>query len=169
MEVSDSAFVPKRPNPEVSTYLDTHPDLNLGSDLSFLSSRFPPYNKDGSARWILEGGAAIHLLDPSRTPHDLDIVSFDIFMRPFFANTGRFDVKDWEEWASLRNLDDPETTKRFLTDHTRKVELQNGLTIPAADRELLLFSKETPYRGRSGRPEDLQDIQLLRALQEATL
>lgn len=86
-------FVPHKPSENVSKYLKENPSADWKQALNFVLDNYPQI-VDAKLVWILEGGAAVYLLNPSRadTPDDVDIVTKSEQMAKDFTNTLTFNV-----------------------------------------------------------------------------
>lgn len=163
MTKDDEMFVPASPSYEVKQFLEKNPQAYWESSLRFLIETYPQV-QDGQVKWVVEGGAAVRLHDPSRRiPNDVDIITreAEARMKKELVNVRRFGIKTIKEWLFLRDLLYTENKEEILFRHCLPLPF-NGEDIWVLNPAALVVSKTIrTHRYAPPRLEDQNDIGLL--------
>lgn len=160
-------FVPHKPSEHVTKFLKEKPNADWKQALNFVLDNYPQV-VDDELVWILEGGAAVYLLNPARadTPDDVDIVTKSEQMAKDFTNTLTFNVDTTDLWCRFRRLKPSDRITNLLFAHHSPVDFM-GRKVEVLDPVTLTASKTIPWQGFAPqRQKDKADIALLSAPQD---
>ncbi len=160
-------FVPHKPSENVTKFLKENPNADWKQALNFVLDNYPQVVK-GELVWILEGGAAVYLLNTARAdnPDDVDIVTKSEPMAKDFTNTLTFNVDTTDLWCRFRRLEPSDRITNLLFSHHSPVDFM-GRKVEVLDSVALTASKTIPWQGFAPqRQKDKTDIVLLSAPQD---
>lgn len=155
-------FNPSKPANYVLEFLEEFPDASWRERLLFFTASYPARSASGAFDWLIEGGVAVYLTNPSRRePRDVDILTTSSNIKQELVNTPGFDVKTPELWLGQRKLPTTASAQRKLLSSASLVDV-DGLSVPILNPVALAVSKfisTHPYESR--RVQDLDDLDLL--------
>ena len=138
-----------------------HPEAKWKDALNFLLEKFPQIT-DGQIQYLIDGGAAVHLLHPEREePKDIDILVRAEDLKENFSNALIIDAKTIKDWCA--NHDVPYSADIEEKIFSLGVNLNiDGRGIVIASPAFLALSKLLPWFGKSRRREkDASDLKIL--------
>lgn len=149
------------PHPEVGKFLEEHPEPNWEELLLFLADTFP--QSEDNLQYLIEGGAAVHLLQPERqTPDDVDFIFKDTEDGKKFS---RLPGKSANEWLYSKGLPESDGNVDYLFHQFVPHEFK-GRTLYLLNPPGLAFSKSVNYYHQPPREKDKADVQILGVMGE---
>ncbi len=151
---------PVRPSADVERFIEEHPTADWRARLNFMIDRAPQM-QEGAPVWLLEGGAAVHILHPQRrTPDDIDVISSSPDIAKAFIGADGFDVKGIGEWFTKRGIEPSVTAKEILFQHFIE-RIVDGKSVYMLDPVALAVSSLLSHKGGKMRDKAFEDLRLL--------
>lgn len=143
-------------HPEVRRFLEETPNPKWDEMLLFLADTFP--QNPEKPELLIEGGVAVHLLNPERqTPDDVDFI---FRKEEDVKEYNRLHGKSAKEWLSSRRLSETEENADYLFSHFVPADF-HGRKIYLLDKPALAYSKSVPYYNLPSRAKDPADVKHL--------
>jgi hypothetical protein len=152
------------PGPEAQRFADLYPDGTWQEGLTYFLEKFPQV-VGKNVQWLLDGGAVMHLMYPSRKiPRDLDILTRNDDLPEQFSPSVRnhkniLDVKSLRLWMQLRNLPYDPKQEEFFFNGFQTLDFY-GHKVHAVKPVILALGKSQFWNNKQ-RDIDKSDISLL--------